>query len=107
MGQFVSTTSDDTTNDQLINTLIKREYIHTMDVEKVFRCVDRGFYYTDQDRHNAYRGTAWQSNLIHLSAPSVYATVLECLELNKGLKFLNIGSGVGYFSTMAGLLLGK
>jgi len=105
MGQFVST-SNDHCNDGLINTLIKRDYIHTMNVEKAFRCVDRGLYYTN-DNQNAYRDTAWQSDKVHLSAPSVYATVPECLDLDKGHKFLNIGSGVGYFSTVAGLLLGN
>jgi len=106
MGQFISTSRNDS-NDELINSLIKREYIHTVNVEKVFRCVDRAFYYTSGSKQMAYRDNAWQSDKIHLSAPSVYATVLECLDLHKGHTFLNIGSGVGYFSTLAGLLLGK
>jgi len=107
MGQFISSNRNDKSNDELINTLIKREYIHTINVEKAFRSVDRGLYYTSDNKQNAYRDTAWQYDKIHLSAPSVYATVLECLDLHKGHKFLNIGSGVGYFSTLAGLLLGK
>jgi len=107
MGQFISTNRTDNSNDELINTLIKREYIHTINVEKVFRSVDRALYYAKDDKLNAYRDSAWQSGDVHLSAPSVYATVLECLDLHKGHKFLNIGSGIGYFSTLAGLLLGK
>jgi len=107
MGQFISTSRTDNSKDELINTLIKREYIHTVNVEKVFRSVDRGLYYTNDNKLNAYRDSAWQSGDVHLSAPSVYATVLECLDLHKGQKFLNIGSGIGYFSTLAGLLLGK
>ncbi|CAH1736527.1 unnamed protein product [Aphis gossypii] len=106
MGQFISTSHNDNSNDELINSLIRREYIHTINVEKAFRCVDRGFYYTSGSKQIAYRDNAWQSDKIHLSAPSVYATVLECLDLHKGHAFLNIGSGVGYFSTLAGLLLG-
>ncbi|XP_022164021.1 protein-L-isoaspartate O-methyltransferase domain-containing protein 2-like [Myzus persicae] len=106
MGQFVSSNRNDKCNDELVNTLIKREYIHSTIVEKVFRCVDRGLYHTDDNKLNVYRDSAWQSGDIHLSAPSVYATVLECLDLHKGEKFLNIGSGIGYFSTIAGLLLG-
>lgn len=110
MGQFVSTSQFHRTgnsNDELINSLIKNEFIHTIEVEKAFRSVDRGFYYSDEERQHAYRDSAWQSEELHLSAPCVYATVLECLELCSGHTFLNIGSGIGYFSTVAGLLLGN
>lgn len=107
MGQFASTPRNDNSNDELINSLIKNDYIHTIDVEKAFRSVDRGFFFSDEDKRFAYRDLAWQSKELHLSAPCVYATVLECLDLCPGHTFLNIGSGIGYFSTVAGLLLGN
>lgn len=106
MGQ-INTSIDHRNNDELINMLIKGKSIRTINVEKVFRCVDRGLYFTDIHKHYAYRDAAWQSDHIHLSAPCVYATALECLELKPGNKFLNVGSGIGYLSTIAGLLLGK
>lgn len=31
---------------------------------------------------------------------------MEALELSKGMTFLNVGSGTGYFSTLAGLIIG-
>ena len=43
---------------------------------------------------------------MHLSAPCIYTKAMESLCLESGLSFLNIGSGTGYFSTMAGFLLG-
>ncbi|XP_050435906.1 uncharacterized protein LOC126842794 [Adelges cooleyi] len=103
MGQTVSQTRS---NDELINMLVNRRFIRTIDVEKVLRSVDRGFYYTVEHKRNAYRDSAWQSGKIHLSAPCIYAKAMECLALKPGNRFLNIGSGIGYFSTVAGLLLG-
>lgn len=105
MGQFVSTSR--TCNDDLVNGLVTGGYIVSKDVERVFRSVDRGFYFSNEERPLAYYDVAHHSDGIHLSAPAVYATVLECLKLQSGHKFLNIGSGVGYFSTAVGLMLGE
>lgn len=107
MGQFLSSNCTISSNDDLVNFLIKHHFVRTDKVERVLRGVDRRLYFTDEDKEYAYRDMAWQSNQIHLSAPSVYASVLENLELQQGNTFLNIGSGIGYFSTVAGLLLGK
>lgn len=86
MGQSIGTLNIDNVVDQLIAD----GYIHTMNTEKVFRCVDLSSYYP-----------------YGLRCPRMYALALERLELHKGLRFLNIGFGLGYFNTMAGLLLGK
>lgn len=104
MGQHVSVCH---TNDELVNTLIKQRVIRTKNVERVLRCVDRGFYYPNEHKSDAYRDSAFVYGKIHLSAPCIYAKALECLCLNPGDKFLNIGSGIGYLSTLAGLLIGK
>lgn len=94
-------------NDALVDNLLSANYIKTPEVERIFRAVDRAFYYTDEDKATAYQDVAWKSRNLHLSAPCIYSQALESLELKKGMSFLNLGSGTGYFSTMVGLLLGK
>jgi protein-L-isoaspartate O-methyltransferase len=45
---------------------------------------------------------------IHISAPHIYGTVMEELELpsNSSLSFLNAGSGTGYLTCIAASILG-
>ena len=94
-------------NDELIDNLVEAEYIKTPSIEKVFRAVDRAEYYLPEHRENAYKDLAWKHGNIHLSAPCIYAEVLESLRLGPGMSFLNLGSGTGYLSTLAGLILGE
>lgn len=46
---------------------------------------------------------------VHLSAPHIYGSALEALELheNSALSFLNIGSGTGYMSCIVASILGQ
>ena len=94
------------TNDELIDNLVEGEYIHTDSVERVFRAVDRAFYYLEDQRDSAYKDLAWKHENLHLSAPCIYAEVMEALKLEPGLSFLNLGSGTGYLSSLAGLIIG-
>lgn len=104
MGGAVSTGND---NDDLVDNLVDADYIKSPGVEKVFRAVDRANYYLPGHTENAYKDLAWKHEHLHLSAPCIYSEVLESLQLKPGLSFLNLGSGTGYLSTMAGLILGK
>lgn len=103
MGGAVSTGVD---NDHLIDNLIEANFIKTPLIEKVFRSVDRAFYFLPEFRKAAYKDLAWKHGNLHLSAPCIYSKVLEELNLKPGQSFLNIGSGTGYLSTMVGLILG-
>ncbi|MGH0131286.1 UNVERIFIED_CONTAM: hypothetical protein FKN15_046241 [Acipenser sinensis] len=103
MGGAVSAGED---NDDLIDNLKEAQYIRTERVEQAFRAIDRGEYYLEGYRENAYKDLAWKHGNIHLSAPCIYSEVMEALKLQQGLSFLNLGSGTGYLSTMVGLIIG-
>ena len=104
MGGAVSAGED---NDELIDNLKEAHYIRSDLVERAFRAIDRADYYLEEYRDNAYKDLAWRHGNIHLSAPCSYSEVMEALDLQPGLSFLNLGSGTGYLSTMVGLILGE
>lgn len=94
-------------NDDLVDKLVDRECIVSREVERLFRAVDRGHFMTSTCGEAAYQDTAWRESRLHLSAPCIYTAVLESLALRPGHRFLNIGSGTGYISTLAGLAVGS
>jgi protein-L-isoaspartate O-methyltransferase len=50
-----------------------------------------------------------QERNIHISAPHIYGSALEALDLtpNSTLSFLNVGSGTGYMSCIVAAILGS
>ena len=94
-------------NDDLIDKLKEKDYIRTVEVERVFRMVDRAHYYLEENRKTAYEDIAWRNGLLHMSAPCIYSKVMEALELSRGMSFLNLGSGTGYLNTLVGYSIGK
>uniref|UniRef100_A0A8C7EUA9 Protein-L-isoaspartate (D-aspartate) O-methyltransferase domain containing 2 n=1 Tax=Neovison vison TaxID=452646 RepID=A0A8C7EUA9_NEOVI len=102
MGGAVSAGED---NDELVDNLKEAQYIRTAPVEQAFRAIDRADYYLEEFKENAYKDLAWKHGNIHLSAPCIYSEVMEALDLQPGLSFLNLGSGTGYLSSMVGLIL--
>ena len=94
------------TNEELIDNLVEASHIKSESVERAFRAVDRGLFYLHAQRDVAYRDLAWREGNIHISAPCIYAEVMEALQIEEGLSFLNLGSGTGYLSTVVGLILG-
>lgn len=93
-------------NDELVDNLKGAGYIRTEAVEQAFRDIDRSEYFPEATKQHAYKDVAWKHKNIHLSAPCIYSEVMESLELEEGLSFLNLGSGTGYLSTLVGLIIG-
>ncbi|VDP91349.1 unnamed protein product [Echinostoma caproni] len=91
-------------NESLMDKLVTAGYTLPSEVERAMRLVDRGSYFEEKSAR-AYVDLAWRSGSLHLSAPSIYMTALDNLDLQPGLHFLNVGSGSGYFSTIIGLIL--
>ncbi|KAK4474592.1 hypothetical protein MN116_001731 [Schistosoma mekongi] len=102
MGGHVSRGRD---NQSLIDELLRNGLTLDPEVERSLRLVDRG-YYVSEEGPRAYMDMAWRSGSLHLSAPSIYIVALKNLDIQPGNRFLNVGSGTGYLSTVIGLLLG-
>jgi len=93
--------------------LERRGSIRSSSVAGAFRKIDRAQFVPEQCIDCAYddsplRALDTKSDgcIVHLSAPSIYAAVLEALDLKPRDAFLNIGSGSGYLSTLAATILG-
>lgn len=95
-------------NGVMIDELVKLTLINSERVEGAFRAVDRGMYFdlSSSDDFDPYSDSPWRQGNIHISAPCIYARVVEALDLKPGLSFLNLGSGTGYLNTIIGLLVG-
>ena len=94
----------------MVHTLVNQGSICTDDVIKAFHAVDRGFFIDTPEGERdevRYANMPFRNGVQHLSAPSIYGTALESLELREGLSFLNVCSGTGYFSALACQILGK
>lgn len=67
-----------------------------------------GNYYPQNRRSDAYIDQPVREGNLHISAPHIYGSVLEALDLlpNSTSTFLNIGSGTGYLSCLVAHILG-
>ncbi|ETW08483.1 hypothetical protein, variant 1 [Aphanomyces invadans] len=96
-----------TTNDELAMALKGHDIIKTKKVLDAFRSVDRALFVPQTMLTRAYKDYPIREGTLHLSAPHIYAQVMEALELHPGASFLNIGSGSGYLSCLVGTITGK
>eukprot|EP00656_Telonema_subtile_P024333 TRINITY_DN2643_c0_g1_i2.p1 TRINITY_DN2643_c0_g1~~TRINITY_DN2643_c0_g1_i2.p1 ORF type:complete len:428 (+),score=88.25 TRINITY_DN2643_c0_g1_i2:93-1376(+) len=100
------------TNHEMVDALTRSAGLTSVRSEEIleaFRQVDRGIF-TPQSaspRSKYNDNSPLREGTLHLSATSIYAKVLEGLELSKGLSFLNIGSGSGYLSALVAQIIGE
>ncbi|KAF0690455.1 Aste57867_18187 [Aphanomyces stellatus] len=99
--------SSGSTNDELAMALKGHDIIKSKDVLDAFRTVDRAHFVPRNMVSRAYKDYPIREGNVHLSAPHIYAQVMEALELTHGVSFLNIGSGSGYLSCLVGAITGK
>eukprot|EP00543_Licmophora_paradoxa_P005520 CAMPEP_0202442050 /NCGR_PEP_ID=MMETSP1360-20130828/1538_1 /ASSEMBLY_ACC=CAM_ASM_000848 /TAXON_ID=515479 /ORGANISM="Licmophora paradoxa, Strain CCMP2313" /LENGTH=473 /DNA_ID=CAMNT_0049057293 /DNA_START=98 /DNA_END=1519 /DNA_ORIENTATION=- len=100
--------SSASTNDEMVDNLKSFQVITTNIVEQGFRNVDRSYFVPPGREHLAHADQPLKFGNIHISAPHVYGSAIEALELrpNAPLAFLNIGSGTGYVSCVVASILG-
>jgi len=101
--------SSGTNNDEMVDNL-KRFGVITVDaVESGFRNVDRKYFVPKIFEDIAHTDQPLKEGNIHISAPHIYGSALEALELvpNSSLSFLNVGSGTGYVSAIVADILGS
>jgi len=82
--------------------------IRNESVEKAFRNVDRKYFVPKGQEDWAHSDQPLKQGNIHISAPHIYGSVLEALELqpDSSMSFLNVGSGTGYMSCLVAEVLG-
>ena len=102
-----------------MSNLFQNDAIRSEQIVAAFRAVDRGAFVPvaerDTDRQCVYNDRPFghvlderDGSALHMSAPDMYASSLESLEMaqSSGLSFLNIGSGSGYLSSIVSILVG-
>jgi hypothetical protein len=96
-----------TNHEELVDKMVMHGVLKEgTEILDAFRVTDRGDFVPQHHRLEAYTDRPFKESYVHISAPHMYVTVLEHLELEPGMSFLNIGSGTGYFSCLAACLLG-
>ena len=83
----------------MVDKFTRLGIIESSDVERAFRCVSRAAFVPSDLLEDAFKDTPLRgSHHVHLSAPHMYATILEELELDVGeyviipCEFCNFGN---------------
>eukprot|EP00614_Pseudopedinella_elastica_P009510 CAMPEP_0172604074 /NCGR_PEP_ID=MMETSP1068-20121228/24315_1 /TAXON_ID=35684 /ORGANISM="Pseudopedinella elastica, Strain CCMP716" /LENGTH=397 /DNA_ID=CAMNT_0013406017 /DNA_START=125 /DNA_END=1315 /DNA_ORIENTATION=+ len=93
-------------NEEMVSNLHANGVISNLGVVEAFRKVSRGFFVPDEVKSVAFHDSPLRSGPVHMSAPHIYGAVVDALDFTPGMSFLNVGSGTGYLSAIAGVMGG-
>jgi protein-L-isoaspartate(D-aspartate) O-methyltransferase len=97
---------------RLVEELINKKVLKSKEIEKAFLTVPRHLFLPGVDLEKVYSDapvvTKWDGEfpLSSSSQPSVYAIMLEQLELKEGMKILEIGAGTGFNAALLAQITG-
>jgi protein-L-isoaspartate(D-aspartate) O-methyltransferase len=98
-------------NDKLLNLVknLKREgRIYTREIEKAFLETPRDIFVPESLKSVAYIDTPLEIGSGQtISAPHMVAIMVEALDLKKGQKVLEVGTGSGYHAAIVSKLVGR
>jgi len=81
--------------------------VKTRAVERAFLNVKRELFFSEENRQYAYIDSAFPIGFGQtISQPSTIAVMLELLEVKKGMRVLEVGSGCGYVLALLSELVG-
>lgn len=100
--------SSGSNNTEMVDKLKRFGVITSDTVEEGFRGVDRKFFVPRGNESMAHSDQPLKEGNVHISAPHIYGSAMEALDLvpNSSISFLNIGSGTGYISCIVAGILG-
>jgi len=92
---------------EMVAKLVKAGYIKTPRVRNAMETIPRHVFVPDEMQKYAHADTPLEIGEGQtISAPHMVAIMLEILELEKGMKVLEVGCGSGYHASLAAYLVG-
>ena len=93
---------------ELVTYLKNTGYLSRIDIEDALLSIDRAFFVREEDKRYAYADLALPIGFGQtISAPAVVALMLEKLDIRKGMKVLEVGTGSGYNCALLSKLVGE